>query len=61
MPNYEDVIIYGDQPTTCPRCGVRTKILLDLSHTKYSTQVHACINISCSKEFVTQSDYQIRL
>ncbi len=51
---YNEVFLYTDQPTTCPKCGSRTEIILDLSHSKNHTQVHQCHKCNC--EFVMQSD-----
>ena len=56
MINFSEVYIYSDQPTCCPICGVRTEILLDLSHTKDQTQIHKCPNQKCEYEFVIQYD-----
>ena len=50
MPNLQTHLA-SDQPTTCPTCGLRTEIILDLSHTNNQTQVHKCPNISCNYEF----------
>ncbi len=47
-----DFYFYSDQPTTCPKCGSRTNILLDLAHTKMQTQVHVCCDRSCRFEFI---------
>ena len=52
--NYSQVFIYSEQPTTCPECGTRTEIILDLSHTMDQTQVHKCLD--CELEFVLQSE-----
>ena len=56
MINFSEIIIYSDQPTTCIKCGVRTDIILDLSHTKDKTQIHKCPNVKCEFEFVMQYD-----
>ena len=56
MINYSEVFIYSDQPTTCPLCGACTKIILDLSHTKYQTQIHKCYDKNCNFEFIIQFD-----
>lgn len=56
MINYSEVFIYSNQPTTCPLCGACTKIILDLSHTKYQTQIHKCHNKNCNFEFIIQFD-----
>lgn len=56
MINFSEVFIYSDQPTTCPKCGLRSEIILDLSHTKDQTQIHKCPNQKCQFEFVMQYD-----
>ncbi|MBK8567176.1 MAG: hypothetical protein IPN76_28590 [Saprospiraceae bacterium] len=45
---------HGDQPTTCPLCGARTEILLDLSHTISQVQVQKCLDKNCSFEFFAE-------
>jgi len=56
MINFSDVYLYTDQPTTCPQCGSRTNIILDLSHTIRQTQIHKCVFKNCRFEFVLQVD-----
>lgn len=56
MINFSDVYLYTDQPTTCPQCGSRTYITLDLSHTIRQTQIHKCLFKNCRFEFVMQTD-----
>lgn len=56
MLNFSVIFIYSDQPTTCPKCGLRSEIILDLSHTKYQTQIHKCPSKKCNFEFVMQYD-----
>jgi transposase len=56
MIDFSKVYIYSDQPTTCPRCGLRSEIILDLSHTKDITQIHKCPNKKCEFEFIMQYD-----
>ncbi len=56
---YIDLLAYSvffrtDQPTTCPKCGNRTEILLDLSHTLNETQLHECLSVNCKKIFVEE-------
>jgi hypothetical protein len=58
MINFSEVFIYSDQPTTCPKCGLRTEIFLDLSYTKEQTQIHKCHSASCQFEFVMQNDFE---
>lgn len=56
MIDYFEVFIYSEQPTTCPKCATRTKLILDLSHTKIQTQIHKCYNKNCNFEFILQFD-----
>jgi len=56
MINYSDVFIYSDQPIICPKCSSRTKLILNLSHTKVQTQIHKCFDKNCNFEFILQSD-----
>jgi hypothetical protein len=56
MIDFREVITYNDQPVTCPDCGSRTEIILDLSHTIELTQIHKCLSENCLNEFVTQND-----
>jgi len=50
------VLLANDQPVTCPKCGARTNIILDLSHTTNQTQVHRCLNRKCTNLFVVEKD-----
>ena len=54
MIDFKKVIIYNDQPVTCPNCGNRTEVILDLSHTIEQSQIHKCLSQRCFNEFVTQ-------
>lgn len=56
MIDFKEVITYNDQPVTCPDCGNRTEITLDLSHTIKQNQIHKCLSENCRNEFVTQND-----
>ena len=56
MVDYSEVYIYSDQPTTCPKCGARSKVVLNLSHTNDKTEVHLCPDNDCNYEFVMQYD-----
>ena len=59
MIDYKEVIVYSDQPQTCNKCGSRTEIILDLSHTKNQSQVHQCLNLECKNQFVVEVDYEL--
>lgn len=54
--DFNDVYLMGEDIPTCPICGARTEIILDMSHTKNSTQVHKCLMLDCKIEFVLVSD-----
>jgi hypothetical protein len=56
MIDYSEVYTFTDQPATCPRCGSRTQITLDLIETPERTQHHKCLSANCSFEFVMQID-----
>jgi len=56
MPEISEVYLYTDQPTTCPKCGVRTDIVLDLAYTVEKTQLHKCLSKYCGFEFVVEED-----
>lgn len=56
MIDYSEVYTFTDQPTTCPKCGSRTEITLDLIETPEQTQHHKCLIANCRFEFVMQKD-----
>lgn len=56
MIDYSEVYIYSDQPTTCPKCGTRSEIILNFGHTTDKTEVHLCPNTNCNYKFVMQYD-----
>lgn len=56
MIDYSEVYVFTDQPTTCPKCGSRTEIILDLIETPEQTQLHKCLTVNCSFKFVMQND-----
>jgi|TARA_R100000789_G_C2989553_1_gene145722 hypothetical protein len=56
MIQFQEVFTYSDQPTTCPKCGNRTGLILDLSHSLEKTQIHKCLSHYCQNKFVTQAD-----
>jgi predicted RNA-binding Zn-ribbon protein involved in translation (DUF1610 family) len=49
-----EVFILSEQPTTCPKCGARTEIIIDMSHTIHGSQVEECLG--CGFQFVIQTD-----
>ena len=56
MVDLTETFAYSDQPVTCPKCGSRTDIILDLSHTSEQTQVHKCLFDKCQFEFFVEID-----
>lgn len=59
MTLFNEVYIYSDQPTTCPQCGTRPEVLLNLSHTIEKIEVHLCPQKNCNYEFVMQCDEEM--
>jgi hypothetical protein len=58
MLNYSEIYIFSDQPTTCPKCGARTEITLDLFQTPQKTQHHKCLSSVCAFEFIMQENLE---
>jgi hypothetical protein len=56
LPLYSFVMFYGNQPTTCPYCGVRSESIFDLSHSIRKTSIEKCLNPLCGFEFVMEQD-----
>lgn len=56
MVDYSEVYIYSDQPTTCPKCGTRSEVVLNFAHTSDKTEVHLCPDNNCNYEFIMQYD-----
>lgn len=54
--DFNDCYLMGEDIPTCPTCGARTEIILDMSHIQESTQVHKCLMFNCKMEFVLISD-----
>lgn len=51
-----EIFIFSDQPTCCPKCGLRTNIILDLRNTINKMQIHHCTNEKCGFDFAIQQD-----
>jgi len=56
MQEMKEVYTYSDQPVTCPNCGSRTEIMIDLYYLPKKAQVHRCLDEKCNSKFVTQED-----
>lgn len=53
---YSDVFLMGDQPTTCPICGARTEITLEILVSPQKTQYHKCLSDDCKYTFIQEED-----
>lgn len=51
-----EVFTFTDQPTTCPKCGSRTKITLDLFNSSEKTQYHQCLSNECDFKFIIEDE-----
>lgn len=47
----QEIFLISDQPTTCPKCGVRTEVILNLSSTEL--EVNFCLSPICRFIFLT--------
>ena len=56
---YDEVYIFNDQPTTCPKCGNRTEIIFDFPHSVEKTRYHKCLTINCKFNFIVEENIQI--
>lgn len=56
MIDYSEIYTFSDQPATCPKCGSRTEIILDLIEAPEKTQHHRCLFDGCGYEFIMQID-----
>ncbi|HMR88562.1 MAG TPA: hypothetical protein PKD51_10425 [Saprospiraceae bacterium] len=54
MSNFHQVYDLSDQPTTCPKCGTRTEILMELKLKTKGIQVHRCLGKNCTFEFSSE-------
>lgn len=57
--DFNNLFLMAENIPTCPFCGSRTDIFLDLSHTKDSIQVHQCLLSNCKKELVFVRDFDV--
>lgn len=53
---YFEIYLFNDQPTTCPKCGNRTDIILDFYDQLYKAQLHLCITKDCRSKFMIEED-----
>jgi len=54
--NSFDIYLMGDQPTTCPKCGIRTEITLELLEFSFAIQFHKCPSEKCKYSFIVEKD-----
>ena len=54
--DFKNNFMRNDQPTTCPYCGVRTGIILELPESLNQSQIHRCHADNCKLEFVEEFD-----
>jgi len=61
METPSEIYICTDQPTTCPKCGTRTDMLLEELIKTELTQLHKCLFKYCGFIFLIQDDKQSRI
>ena len=54
MIDFHQVYVLSDQPTTCPKCGTRTEILMEVKLKTKGIQVHRCLGKNCTFEFSSE-------
>ncbi len=54
MIDFQQVYELSDQPTTCPKCGTSTEILMELKLKTKVIQVHRCMGKNCTFEFSSE-------
>ena len=47
-----EMILHNDDPMTCPWCGRRTIVILDLSHLFEYGELHQCPQFNCRTIFI---------
>lgn len=48
-----EIFLISDQPTTCPKCGVRTELLISTYNTELEGQINVCLSSMCRFLFLT--------
>ena len=51
-----DVYFADDQPTTCPKCGNRTNIIIELTDIFLTRQFHRCLSKYCIFDFIVETE-----
>jgi hypothetical protein len=54
MIDFHQIYDLSDQPTTCPKCGTITDILLELKLKTKGIQIHRCVGKNCTFEFSSE-------
>lgn len=54
MIEIHQVYDLSDQPTTCPKCGARAEIFLELKLKTKGIQIHRCLEKYCTFEFSSE-------
>ena len=57
MSNFHQIYDLSDQPTKCPKCGIRTELLIELKLKTKGIQVHRCLGKNCNFEFSSEYYY----
>ena len=52
----EKTFLHNDQPMTCPYCGSRTIMLLDLENLCKYGELHQCPSANCRTIFIAEGD-----
>lgn len=47
-----EIFLVSDQPTTCPKCGVRTEILKGFYTSETEEQINICLSPNCRFVFL---------
>lgn len=55
MKDFE-IYLMGDQPTTCPRCGVRTEMMDYSIGISAKSKYHTCLSNDCKYIFILEED-----
>ena len=51
-----EIFLMTEQPVTCPTCGARAEIIVEVELDKLSSQLCKCSNINCRFVFIQQED-----
>jgi hypothetical protein len=51
-----EIFLMTEQPVTCPICGARAEIIVEVEMDKLSSQLCECSNINCRFVFIQQED-----